>query len=108
MAVEQQTPLKGLKVIDVATVIAGPTLAMHLGDFGADVLKIEHPRGDVLRATGYQKDGVGLWYKMANRNKRGITLNFSKPKGQALFKKMVVTTDICKFWLRALKLRQHR
>ena len=94
MAVEQQTPLKGLKVIDVATVIAGPTLAMHLGDFGADVLKIEHPRGDVLRATGYQKDGVGLWYKMANRNKRGITLNFSKPKGQALFKKMVVDADV--------------
>ena len=75
-------PLIGLKVIDAATVIAGPTLAMHLGDFGAEVLKIEHPRGDVLRETGYQKNGVGLWFKMANRNKRCITLNFSKPREQ--------------------------
>ena len=94
MATETPLTLKGLKVIDVATVIAGPTLAMHLGDFGADVLKIEHPRGDVLRVTGYQKDGVGLWYKMANRNKRGITLNFSKNKGQALFKKLVMDADV--------------
>ena len=43
-----QMPLEGLKVVDVATVIAGPTIGMLLGDFGADVLKVEHPRGDVL------------------------------------------------------------
>ena len=90
----KKLPLEGLKVIDAATVIAGPTLAMHLGDFGAEVLKIEHPNGDVLRVTGYQKNGVGLWFKMANRNKRGITLNFSKCRGQELFKKLILGADV--------------
>lgn len=94
MSAPKEPPLKGLKVIDAATVIAGPTLAMHLGDFGADVLKVEHPRGDVLRYTGYQKDGVGLWFKMSNRNKRCITLNFSKPEGQAIFKRLVAEADV--------------
>jgi crotonobetainyl-CoA:carnitine CoA-transferase CaiB-like acyl-CoA transferase len=86
--------LAGIKVIDAATVIAGPTIGMLLGDFGADVLKIEHPRGDVLRNTGAQKNGVGLWFKMANRNKRAITLCLSKPKGAELFKEMIKTTDV--------------
>jgi len=94
MTTTKDTPLKGLKVIDVATVIAGPTIGMILGDFGADVLKVEHPRGDVLRNTGAQKDGVGLWFKMANRNKRCITLNFSTPKGQELFKELVKDADV--------------
>ena len=87
-------PLAGLKVVDVSTVIAGPHMAMLLADFGADVLKIEHPRGDPLRTTGYQKDGVGLWWKMANRNKRCITLSLSNDKGAALFKKLVADADV--------------
>lgn len=90
----KKTPLTGLRVIDAATVIAGPTIGMLMGDFGADVIKIEHPRGDVLRNTGYLKDGVGLWFKMANRNKRCITLNFSKPEGQRIFKDLIKTTDV--------------
>lgn len=94
MTQNNEPPLTGLRVIDAATVIAGPTLGMLLGDFGADVIKVEHPRGDVLRQTGYQKDGVGLWFKMANRNKRGVTLNLSKTKGQALFKELVKTADV--------------
>ena len=86
--------LAGIRVLDVATVIAGPTLAMLMGDFGADVIKIEHPKGDPLRATGYQKDGVGLWYKMANRNKRGITLNLSQDEGREIFLRLVETADV--------------
>ena len=87
-------PIKGLRVIDASTVIAGPTIGMHLGDFGADVIKVEHPRGDPLRNTGYLKDGVGLWFKMTNRNKRGITLNFKTKGGQTLFKKLVESADV--------------
>ncbi len=87
-------PIEGLRVIDASTVIAGPTIGMLMGDFGADVIKVEHPRGDPLRETGYQKDGVGLWFKMANRNKRGITLNFNTPRGQNLFKTLVRTADV--------------
>ena len=87
-------PLAGLRVVDASTVIAGPTIGMIMGDFGADVIKVEHPRGDVLRDTGAQKDGIGLWFKMANRNKRCITLNFGSDKGQELFKKLIETTDV--------------
>ena len=60
MTQEKEQPLTGLRVIDAATVIAGPTIGMLLGDFGADVIKVEHPGGDALRKTGYQKDGIGL------------------------------------------------
>jgi crotonobetainyl-CoA:carnitine CoA-transferase CaiB-like acyl-CoA transferase len=94
MSDKKPSPLEGLRVIDAATVIAGPTIGMLMGDFGADVIKVEHPRGDVLRNTGYQKDGVGLWFKMANRNKRCVTLNLSTEKGQELFKDLVRTTDV--------------
>ena len=88
------TPRQGLRVIDASTVIAGPTIGMLMGDFGADVIKVEHPRGDVLRNTGYQKDGVGLWFKMANRNKRCVTLNLGAEKGQAIFKDLIRSTDV--------------
>ena len=94
MSEPNRPPLEGLRVIDSSTVIAGPTIGMLMGDFGADVIKVEHPRGDPLRNTGYQKDGVGLWFKMANRNKRGITLNFNTPRGQELFKSLVRTADV--------------
>ncbi len=87
-------PLRGLRVIDASTVIAGPTIGRMMGDFGADVIKVEHPRGDPLRNTGEQKDGVGLWSKMANRNKRCVTLNFGSEKGQAIFKDLIKTTDV--------------
>ena len=87
-------PIEGLRVIDASTVIAGPTIGMLMGDFGADVIKVEHPRGDPLRETGYQKDGVGLWFKMANRNKRGITLNFNTARGQEIFKSLILSADV--------------
>ena len=51
--------LGGIKVIDAATLFAGPLAATVLGDFGAEVLKVEHPRGDPARTHGYSKDGVG-------------------------------------------------
>ena len=94
MSEPNRPPIEGLRVIDSSTVIAGPTIGMLMGDFGADVIKVEHPRGDPLRNTGYQKDGVGLWFKMTNRNKRGITLNFNTPQGQELFKSLVRTADV--------------
>ena len=94
MSKPNRPPIEGLRVIDSSTVIAGPTIGMLMGDFGADVIKVEHPRGDPLRNTGYQKDGVGLWFKMANRNKRGITLNFNTQRGQELFKSLVSTADV--------------
>ena len=58
-------PLRGLRIIDCSTILAGPITAAVLGDFGAEVIKIEHPDGDPLRKMGYAKAGVGLWWTHA-------------------------------------------
>ncbi len=87
-------PLSGLRVIDASSIFAGPIVATMLGDFGADVIKIEHPTGDSLRKVGYRKKGVPLWWKVVSRNKRCITLNFSTPEGQALLKRLVAKADV--------------
>jgi formyl-CoA transferase len=87
-------PLAGLKVIDVATLFAGPLAAMLLGDFGADVLKVEHPKGDPARSHGASKDGVPLWWKMVGRNKRAATLYLGNPEGAALFKRLARQADV--------------
>ena len=86
--------LAGLRVLDASTLLAGPMIASYLGDFGADVIKVEHPRGDALRTFGWQKDGVSIWWKTASRNKRACTLNFSKPEGQALLLELVEDADV--------------
>jgi formyl-CoA transferase len=87
-------PIEGLRVIEASTIIAGPMLGMILGDFGAEVIKVEHPKGDPLRETGHQKDGIGLWWKYVGRNKRCITLNFGLPKGQEILRKLVQDADV--------------
>ena len=88
-------PLEGLNVIDIAVLFAGPTISQNLGDFGADVIKVEHPKlGDSLRSLGATKDGVPLWWKVTNRNKKCVTLDLSKSEGQALLKRLVADADV--------------
>ena len=73
-----QLPLGDIRVVDISTVIAGPNCARYLGDFGADVIKVERPdTGDSLRNMAWRdpRDGTGLWWKMVNRNKRTIALD---------------------------------
>jgi crotonobetainyl-CoA:carnitine CoA-transferase CaiB-like acyl-CoA transferase len=91
---KNQRPLEGIKIVDAATLFAGPLAATVLGDFGAEVIKLEHPKGDPSRSHGYAKDGVGLWWKMLGRNKKCVTLSMSKPEGAELFKKLVRETDV--------------
>lgn len=86
--------LQGLRVLDVATLFAGPLAATLLGDHGAEVIKIEHPRGDPSRTHGAQRDGVGLWWKMLGRNKKAITLNLGTPEGQELFRALAADADV--------------
>jgi len=86
--------LAGLKVLDVSTLFAGPLAATMLGDFGADIIKVEHPRGDPVRSHGASKDGVGLWGKVVGRNKRGITLYLGSPEGQDVFRRLVADADV--------------
>lgn len=104
MATEAQTgmqastpagPLQGLRVLDISNVIAGPFAAGMLGDFGADVLKVELPgAGDPCRAIPPHKDGKPLIWKVTNRNKKAVTLDLRKPEGAALFKRLVPRFDV--------------
>lgn len=87
-------PLKGVRVIDAATLFAGPMAATLLGDFGAEVIKVEHPRGDPVRSHGYQKDGINLWWKMLSRNKRTVTSDMSTAGGQDLMRRLVESADV--------------
>ncbi|MFG1943671.1 CaiB/BaiF CoA transferase family protein [Nonomuraea sp. NPDC048826] len=82
-------------VVDAATLFAGPLAATILGDYGADVIKVEHPdRGDPSRTHGASKDGIGLWWKMLGRNKRTVTANLGKPEGADLLKRLLAKADV--------------
>jgi crotonobetainyl-CoA:carnitine CoA-transferase CaiB-like acyl-CoA transferase len=87
-------PLQGVRVLDISTVYAAPITAMLLGDYGADVIKIEHPRGDPARSHGANKDGHGLWWKVISRNKRCVTLNLGTREGQQILRDLIVDTDV--------------
>lgn len=88
-------PLEGLKVLDIATIIAAPFSATLLADYGADVLKIEMPgSGDGVRAFPPLKEGKPLWWKAANRNKKFGTLDLRTPEGLELFKKLLPRFDV--------------
>lgn len=88
-------PLAGVRVIDASTVLAGPMAAQILGDFGADVIKIEHPVvGDSFRNHGYSKDGHGLWWKILGRNKRCVGLYLGDPEGAEIFVELARTADV--------------
>ncbi|NKC00193.1 MAG: CoA transferase [Pseudomonadales bacterium] len=89
----------GLKVIDCATVIAAPVAAMMLGDFGADVIKIEQPgEGDMLRLLSdlpqAPKAGSDWFWQMDGRNKRGLTLDLKSDEGQEILRKLVAECDV--------------
>ncbi|MCU1480520.1 MAG: acyl-CoA transferase [Subtercola sp.] len=93
---DRNTPqaLSGIRVLDIATLFAGPFAATLMGDFGAEVIKIEHPKGDPVRTHGAEKKGVGLWWKMLSRNKKAITLYLGSAQGQEIFKAMVADADV--------------
>jgi len=90
----ENLPLSGLTVIDCGQVVSGPTIAMILGDFGAEVIKVENPEGgDQGRYFGRNKNGVPLTWKQLSRNKKTITLSLSKPAGQKLFCDLIEKTQ---------------
>jgi crotonobetainyl-CoA:carnitine CoA-transferase CaiB-like acyl-CoA transferase len=87
-------PLAGLTVVDAGVLFAAPLCATLLGDFGADVIKVEHPAGDPLRSFGWQKDGESVWWKVVSRNKRSVTLDLSTPDGQDAFAELAARSDV--------------
>jgi crotonobetainyl-CoA:carnitine CoA-transferase CaiB-like acyl-CoA transferase len=87
-------PLAGLRVIDAASLFAGPITGTLLADFGADVIKVEHPKGDNQRNMGWQVDGTSLMWTVLNRNKRCVTLDLHDEHGQELFRRLCSTADV--------------
>ena len=85
---------RGYRVVDAATLFAGPLAATLLGDHGADVVKVEHPRGDDVRRWGGQKDGMSLWWKVISRNKRCVAIDLNRPAGQQALRDLLVDADV--------------
>lgn len=95
VASTEQPALKGLKVVELAQLIAGPMAGSFLADFGADVVHVEDPdRGDPGRYLGIAKDGVHLWWKVSGRNKRCVTLDLRKPEGQEIARRLAQWADV--------------
>lgn len=87
--------LSGIRVVDISNFLAAPMVSMFLGDYGAEVVKVEHPsRGDEMRFWGANKDGVGLYYKVINRNKKSVTADLRTPIGVEIVKRLVRTADV--------------
>lgn len=94
---EQKTEqmLDGVKVLDLSNLIAGPGISTILADFGADVIKVEHPKaGDYIRNWGHKKNGVPLAWKSHGRGKRLLSVNLNSPEGQRIIRRLAAETDI--------------
>ena len=88
-------PLAGLRVVDAATLAAGPLVATALAEFGAEVIKVEQPlTGDPLRTWGPRRDGIGLVWKSVSRNKKCVTLDMRTAEGQDLLHRLLGISDV--------------
>ncbi len=90
----QKGPLDDIRIVEIATMMAGPYGATLLGDLGADVIKLESPHGDDSRHLGPQRDGERSPFLSLNRNKRGIVLDLARPAAREAFERLVQTTDV--------------
>ena len=90
-----QTPLHGLRVVELGQLIAGPFAAKTLADFGADVVKIETPKtGDPLRKWRLLKDGTSVWWQVQSRNKRSVALDLKEKQAQDIKRRLDVTDAV--------------
>jgi crotonobetainyl-CoA:carnitine CoA-transferase CaiB-like acyl-CoA transferase len=88
-------PLEGLRVLDFATMILGPLAAQQLGDMGAEIIKVEPPEGDLMRAIGPRRsEGMAAFYLNNNRNKRGMVLDLKHPHARAVLHDLVRANDV--------------
>jgi crotonobetainyl-CoA:carnitine CoA-transferase CaiB-like acyl-CoA transferase len=88
-------PLAGLRVVEAATLAAGPMVGTALGEFGAEIIKVEPPgSGDPMRTWGDRRDGIGLVWKSVSRNKKCVTLDLRQAEGQELFHQLLDVSDV--------------
>ena len=86
--------MKGIRVVDMTSVLSGPFCTWLLASLGADVIKVENPNGDTSRTTPPFKDGVGLYFASVNRNKRSIKLDLKTDDGKAVLHKLLASADV--------------
>lgn len=86
--------LSGIKILDMTVVYSGPIATMQLADYGAEVIKIEPPQGEVVRYMEPQANGANAFFPNVNRNKKGITLNVKTEKGRKIFLELVKNADV--------------
>src|ERR1700675_3789524 len=88
-------PLAGLRVLELGTLIAGPFCTRLLGEFGAEVIKIEAPgEGDPLRTWRKVYQGTSLWWLVQARNKKSVTVNLKHPEGKEIVRRLAKEADI--------------
>ena len=88
-------PLKGIRVLDLTGVLLGPFATQTLGDWGADIIKIEPPQGDLLRNSGVSRNrGMASVFMGANRNKRSVCLDIKTPEGAEILRRLIPTADV--------------
>ena len=87
-------PLSGIKVIEFCQVLAGPFCGCLLADMGADVIKVEPPEGDLMRAWPPLVDGYSQYFASVNRNKRSVVLDLKTPDGLANARKLALSGDV--------------
>ncbi|HCU92838.1 MAG TPA: CoA transferase [Actinobacteria bacterium] len=91
---EKHRALGGVRVLDLSSLYAAPLVSTNLADFGADVIKVEHPRGDDARRWGLSRDGVPLWWRSLSRNKRLLTLDLNDAGARSIIRQLVADADV--------------
>jgi crotonobetainyl-CoA:carnitine CoA-transferase CaiB-like acyl-CoA transferase len=94
LGTESTGPLRGIRVLDLSTIISGPFCAQILGDLGADVVKIETPAGDSTRVMGERKGSVTGLFAQVNRNKRSVVLDLKQEAAQRVFLRLAAQADV--------------
>ncbi len=87
-------PLEGVRVLDFTTMVAGPVATMMLADQGAEVIKIEPPRGDLMRHLSRGRNGMSASFLCCNRNKRSLAVDLKAAEGLAIVKKLIATAQV--------------
>ena len=90
----QTGPLAGIRILDAATFLAAPYAASLMSEYGAEVIKVEEPKGDWMRKIPPMRDGVSMWWKVIARNRQSVGIGLRTEDGRKVFKKLVAQSDV--------------